>query len=446
MLLSFRVTNHRSIRDEQQLGLTPVYDADRPEGTDWQAVPVVALFGANASGKSNVVDALRFMARMVRASHRDAEPGGGIERYPFALDQEGLTEPSWYVVDLLLRGVRHTYGFSVDSEQVLDEWLYSYPRGRRRKVFHRTGDEIEFGDKAPKRELDVIKNITEPNALFISVAARSKQEAVQPVYTWFSGSVLFRAGGARPYGVSPASMKLLEDPERAPAVVELLRAADLGIENAGVERVEVMEDYLPVTRRLRETLRRGGDGQATLFGDEMPAASRGAVKEVSRVWVEQRGRNGAVRLDLRDQSEGTRIILDYAGPVLKAIERGGLLVVDEVDASLHPRLTAHLIRLFQEPETNPRGAQLLLTTHDASLLGRSGGEDILKRDQVWFVEKDEHGETTLFPLSDFRPRQEENRERRYLGGSYGAVPFLNDERFTAAVVARGDRDDENAET
>jgi AAA15 family ATPase/GTPase len=167
---------------------------------------------------------------------------------------------------------------------------------------------------------------------------------------------------------------------------------------------------------------------------------------VSRVWVEQRGRKGAVRLDLRDQSEGTRVLLDYAGPVLRALERGGLLVVDEVDASLHPRLTAHLIRLFQEPETNPKGAQLLLTTHDASLLGRSGGEEILKRDQVWFVEKDEHGETTLFPLSDFRPRLDENRERRYLGGSYGAVPFLNDERFTAAVVARGERDDENAET
>jgi AAA15 family ATPase/GTPase len=131
------------------------------------------------------------------------------------------------------------------------------------------------------------------------------------------------------------------------------------------------------------------------------------------------------------------MLLEYAAPVLNTLERGGLLVVDEVDSSLHPLLTAHLIKMFQEPSTNPHGAQLLLTTHDASLLGRRGGEDILKRDQVWFVEKNEYGESALFPLSDFKPRQEENRERRYLGGSYGAVPFLSDERFEAAVAARG---------
>lgn len=445
MLLSFRAGNHRSMRDEQQLRMSPVYDADRPEGTQLDAVPVVALFGANASGKSNVVDALRFMTRMVRASHRDAEPGGGIERYPFALDQDGLTDPSWYVVDLLLEGVRHTYGFSVDSERVVDEWLYSYPLGRKRKIFHRNGDDFEYGDGTPKRELDLIRTITEPNTLFISIAARSKQELIQPVYAWFLGSVLIRAGGSRRYGVTPATVSLLEDPKRSPAVVDLLRAADLGIENAGVERVTVAEDYSPGLRRVRETRPRSVEGQEALFGDETSSRLRGAVREVARVWIEQRGRKGAVRLDLRDQSEGTRILLDYAGPVLRTLERGGLLVIDEVDASLHPRLTAHLIRLFQQPDTNSQGAQLLLTTHDASLLGRSAGEDILKRDQVWFVEKDEHGETSLFPLSDFKPRQDENRERRYLGGSYGAVPFLNDERFTAAVVARGESDAENAE-
>jgi AAA15 family ATPase/GTPase len=145
-------------------------------------------------------------------------------------------------------------------------------------------------------------------------------------------------------------------------------------------------------------------------------------------------------MSLADQSQGTIALLGYAEPVLDTLERGGLLVIDEVDASLHPKLTANLIRLFQEPRTNPRGAQLLLTTHDASLLGRMGGDEILKRDQVWFVEKNEYGETALFPLSDFKPRQQENRERRYLGGSYGAVPFLSDERFAEAVAARGRSD------
>jgi AAA15 family ATPase/GTPase len=119
-------------------------------------------------------------------------------------------------------------------------------------------------------------------------------------------------------------------------------------------------------------------------------------------------------------------------------------VVDEIDASLHSLLTTRLIGLFQNPETNPRGAQLIFTTHDPSLLGRRDGEDILKRDQVWFVEKNEFGETSLYSLAEFKPRKEENRERRYLGGSYGGVPFI-DESFAQAVLRRGEGAGQDAE-
>ncbi|MEV8118581.1 ATP-binding protein [Streptomyces xiamenensis] len=428
MLLSFRVGNHRSLWEEQQLNLTPVYEADRPEGTAWEAVPVAAVFGANAAGKSNVVDALRFMRHMVVASHREAEPGGGIERKPFALDSEGAESASWYVVDLALEGVRHTYGFSIDSDRVVDEWLYSYPHGRRRKIFQRDENGISFGDAVPEKELQLVGSITEPNTLFMSVAARSRQESVLPVYMWFSHALSIKD---RPlWWASSAATGLLSDVDRAASVVSLLRAADLGIEDAGLRMrfVDVKTSRSKggtVTWTFRDLAKDAGPGtdEADMWQEE--------------VWIAQRGRNGVTRLGLGEQSEGTRMLLAYSGPVLDALDTGGLLVIDEVDASLHPKLTAHLIKLFQEPQTNPHGAQLILTTHDASLLGRSGGEEILKRDQVWFVEKNEYGETSLFPLSDFKPRQEENRERRYLGGSYGAVPFLSDERFEAAVAARG---------
>lgn len=405
MLLGFRVENHRSIKEEQQLLLAPVYEADRPQGADWEAVPVAAIFGANAAGKSNVVGALRYMAGMVRSSHRDAEPGERIERYPFALDVGAVGEPSWYVVDLLLDGVRFTYGFSLEDERVADEWLYGYPHGRKRVVFQRDGDDFTFGDTSPRRELDLVRRITAPNVLFLSVAARSQQESVLPVYRWFRRALVFEAGvGRLPHRWVLRKIGLaLQRSERVPSIVALLRAADLGIVNVGAEW-ETDEDE--------------------------------RVGRSPHIWVEQQARRGTVRLGYDDQSAGTKALLAYAEPVLTTLENGGLLVVDEIDSSLHPRLTSHLIRLFQEKETNPRGAQLLLTTHDASLLGRSGGEEILKRDQVWFVEKDAHGETALFPLSDFKPRQEENRERRYLGGSYGAVPLLNEELFAAAVALR----------
>ncbi|MFI6404853.1 ATP/GTP-binding protein [Streptomyces sp. NPDC050548] len=402
------MANHRSLREEQQLLLAPVYDADRPEGTERPAVPVVAVFGANAAGKSNVVDALRYMARMVRSSHREAEPGEKIERFPFVLDEEAVHEPSWYVVDLLLGGTRYAYGFSVEDERVLDEWLYSYPHGRKRVVFQRNDQDFTFGDTSPRKELDLVRKITAPNVLFLTIAARSQQEAVLPVYEWFLRALAFESGDFRTRRLILRRIgRMLEHSEQVPAIVGLLRAADLGIVGVGAEWEE-------------------GTGESPRQRDFA----------IPRVWVEQQARRGTVRLSYDDQSAGTKALLAYSGPVLNALRDGGLLVVDEIDSSLHPRLTAHLIRLFQHPATNPRGAQLLLTTHDVSLLGRSGGEDILKRDQVWFVEKDEYGETALFPLSDFKPRLEESRERRYLGGSYGAVPVLSEELFAAAVALR----------
>ncbi|MFF7725995.1 ATP/GTP-binding protein [Streptomyces sp. NPDC008001] len=444
MLLSFRVSNHRSIKEEQQLLLARVDHAGETEAdgepggrTDGEAgnkaggeaVPIAALFGANAAGKSNVVDALHFMASLVRTSHRDAEPGTGLVRSPFLLDEESAAAPSWYVVDLVLGGVRHTYGFGLDDERIRDEWLYRYPGGGRQTVFQRTGDDIRFGDAVPRPELDLVRSITEPNALFLTVAARSRQAEIQPVYAWFM-NVRFRAGGAHG-SPDPGSLLRLQDPERAESVVALLRAADLGIEDMGIEDFDAAEagerlSLRGFADRLLRELRRT-ELSTCLF-----------TTTTARVWVQQKGRGGSsIRMGLEDQSQGTRMLFDYAGPVLDTLEQGGVLIVDEVDASLHPRLTAHLVKLFREPATNPRSAQLILTTHDASLLGRCGGEEILRHDQIWFVEKDRNGESALYPLSDFAPRESENRERRYLGGSYGAVPVLNDERFEAALAARG---------
>lgn len=426
MLLNFRVANHRSIREEQELQLHPAYDADRPPGTEWAAVPVVGLFGANAAGKSNLVGALEYMASMVVNSHRDAEPGDGLTRNVFRLDAAASDEPSWYVVDLLLDDVRYTYGFSVDDERVLDEWLYSYPLGKKRKIFERPDGEVQPGDSQAKRELELVENITEPNVLFLTMAARSKQEDFRPVYDWFATGLRFAERGTRmPPGVPPG-------PDRdAAALMALLRSADLGIEAYGTERQVMDEDAL---RRL--------------YGGRVPRRELARLeergpREFMRPWIGHRGRSGVVRMELHEESAGTRALLAQAPRFLSVLRQGGTFIVDEIDSSLHPLLTAQLIGLFQDPETNPRAAQLIFTSHDASLLGRADGEDILKRDQVWFVEKDRYGETCLVALSEFKPRTGENHERRYLGGSYGGVPFI-DESFAKALAARGGEHGETA--
>ncbi|MEE4492263.1 AAA family ATPase [Streptomyces sp. BE230] len=426
MLLNFRVANHRSIREEQELQLHPAYDTDRPRGTDWAAVPVVGLFGANAAGKSNLVGALEYMASMVLNSHRDAEPGDGLTRSVFRLDAAASDEPSWYVVDLLLDGVRYTYGFSIDDERVLDEWLYSYPLGKKRKIFERPDGEVQPGDSQAKRELELVENITEPNVLFLTMAARSKQEDFRPVYDWFATGLRFAEGRTRmPLGVPTG-------PNRdAAALLALLRSADLGIEEYGIER-QVMDE---------EALHRMFGGP--LLQQELARLEASGPRELSRPWIGHRGRSGVVRMELHEESAGTRALLAQAPRFLAVLRQGGTFIVDEIDSSLHPLLTTQLIGLFQDPETNPRAAQLIFTSHDASLLGRADGEDILKRDQVWFVEKDRYGETRLIALSEFKPRTGENHERRYLGGSYGGVPFI-DESFTKALAARGDEHGETA--
>ncbi|MEF9905842.1 AAA family ATPase [Streptomyces sp. P9-A2] len=437
MLLNFRVANHRSIREELEWQLQPVYEGDRPPGTAWEAVPVAGIFGSNAAGKSNIVDALRYMAEMVNRSHLLAEDGEGVSRQPFLSDVRE-TDSSWYVADLLVRGIRYVYGFEVDDECVVGEWLYTYPEGRRRVVFERTGDDFRVGSSQDRhKELHTVADVTAPNALFLSVAARSKRvtDVVYPVYRWFRSDLVF--GGSLTNGPMHRALMLRNlarrlDRQGEPAHLrDLLRVADLGIEDF---RVETVEEELYSSRSVPR-----GAEKDTLF--DMPRPHRRTRHELL---LRHTGRNGPFEVPLDAESAGTQALVEYAFTLEGVARRGGTLVVDELGSSLHPRLSSFLVGLFQDPERNPRGAQLLFTSHDVSLLGRRAGEDILKRDQIWFVTKNEFGESSLYPLSDFRPRQEENRERRYLSGSYGAVPMIDD-TFTLAIAGRGETGGEGSE-
>ncbi|MFG1999072.1 ATP/GTP-binding protein [Spirillospora sp. NPDC048911] len=415
MLLSFRAANHRSLRDEQQLLLTPAYEPAAPADTPWEALTVAGIFGPNASGKSNVIDALQYMADMVHGSFRESEPGGGVERHPFALDPGLSEEPSTFVVDVELDKIRYTYGFALDDVRIIEEWMYSYPNKRKRTIFHRKGDDYTYGEHSPEG-LRQVEQLTEPNVLFLSVAVRSKQDILRPVYAWFSN--IRYLSPQRPYRhrviddfMSPSELKRLST---------LLRAADTGIE--ALELIdETEEEFTARIANYPKTLER-------------------TPPRRKRLVFRHRGAAGDVMLRPRDQSLGTQTLYGLSVPAFSALDKGTLLVVDELDSSLHPFLTAQLIGLFRDPATNPRGAQLIFTSHDVSLLGRIQGQGILQRDHVWFTEKDDSGATELFPLSEFKPRKDENRERRYLAGRYGAVPVINDELFVAAIAAREDSD------
>ncbi|MEV6343761.1 ATP-binding protein [Actinoplanes sp. NPDC051851] len=425
MLRSFRVTNHRSIRDEQELLLMPGYEHRL------SVLPVTAIFGANASGKSNLLDALRWFQSAVRGSYRSWEADGGIPRRPFRLDALSGIQPSVFVVDLLIDGVQYVYGVELDGTAVLEEWLHSYPHQRKRVIFERHGQTVELGSTVPegRGRADLLGSLLRENALLLSTAVQAKQDEVMPVYRWFANSLRFVGTGVIPRLKAEWAERVITAVDRHPAFTELLKAADLDITDLRV--IETSET--PSALTLAQADRLAAELEAREQAAPMEQASPELMRLRQELWLLRRPRTRkeilflhgpeGIPLAVEDQSAGTRAWVDLLVTTMDALESGATLVTDEIDASLHPRLTARLIELFRSEATNPRGAQLIFTTHDATLLGTTLGEDLLRRDEVWFIEK-KGSASSLYPLSDFHPRKGENRERRYLSGSYGAVPVV----------------------
>jgi hypothetical protein len=439
MLLSFRFTNHRSFRDEQQLNLAPVYDSNQDPHHGVAAVPVVGVFGANASGKSNLVNALIYMRALVGRSDREVEPGIGLERQTFRLDSDVAVDPSSYVVDLLLSNVRYTYGFTIDDDGVVEEWLHSYPFNRPRVIFERSRNKFHWGDETRHSVLTRLSEIVAPTALFLSVAARfgdiegstqaNRQQLdvlapLHSVYSWiWLRQVVDRSSMRR---INQIASRWTHDDHLREIVVELLRSADIGLLDVMVSSPQQLMLFPETEIGELDELSKPTAPRSRERGPQLRFRHRGATNDVL--------------FEVSDESAGTIRLLQSAVEAVPVLERGGLIIIDEIDASLHPLLTAKLIALFQSRKVNQSGAQLIFTSHDATLLGLLDGEEVLQRDQVWFIQKRIDGSSELFPLSEFKPRKEgENRMRRYLSGSYGAIPELSMNLFEEALNMRTDR-------
>jgi hypothetical protein len=414
MLLRFRFSNFRSFRGEEELSLVAGPFTDLPDivrhPNEFREgiLPAAAIYGANASGKTNAIRAFLFMAKAVEESHRNWKPEGPIPREPFLSDAETSTEPTEMEADFLLANVRYRYGFRIDSEAVLEEWLYVYPKGKKQTWFHRKrGSPIAFSSKMTG-ENRTIENLTRKNSLFLSAAAQNNHEALLPVYKWLSG-LLFVIGDRARYRMHTAS--LCAESDFRSNVAKLVAFADLGITD-----LEVKEERLrPEVREIMSAIK------SILKADQAEPIPE---TDTELRLMHQFG-DKTVPLPLDDESAGTIAYLSLLGPVVKALRKGIPLLVDELDASLHPLLAIELIRLFNSPSSNPNGAQLIFNTHDTNLL--SSG--VLRRDQIWFTEKGQDASSHLFSLSDFKPRRQENIENGYLQGRYGAIPFINPDAF-----------------
>lgn len=410
MLVEFRVKNFRSLRDEQVLSLVASKDKSLSDthllSTGLSAAPALVrsavIYGANASGKSNLIKALQYMKGVVIESAASIQPGQAFAVRPFLLDETSAAQPSEFEVTFLLDGVRYQYGFTLNTQRIISEHLLVYKAFKPQRWFDRYFDEekgeyiYEFGPglKGPK---SLWEGATRPNALFLSMAVQLNSEMLRPVFDWFANALVVINEEEKL--TADTSVRMLKQPTTRRQICDVLAAADVSIADVEVVQGQVQ---VPATETLPAI---NIEGEHLRFSH-----------------ITERGK--AV-FDLMDESSGTRNLLLMAGPVLDILDKGLTLVVDELDTSLHTLLVRELVRLFHRPEANRGGAQLIFTTHNTSLLDAA---DLFRRDQIWLVEKDPQQASALIALSEFSPRKNEALERGYLMGRYGGVPFIDPAR------------------
>jgi AAA15 family ATPase/GTPase len=376
---------------------------------------VAAIFGANASGKSNLLEGVRFFKSAVKDSHSRWTPNQEIPRKSFCLDSESLTRPTLFEADFVVDGIRTQYGFEVSNTRFLSEWLFQFPHGRPRRIFEREGQDFKFGETLSGQKR-LTADITRTNSLFLSAAATANHASLKRVFDWFDKclSVVY------PRQEDPASafvtVRLLKEATSAKQVNALLKMADLGIVSALVEARQIGTEQAAIAERMLASTTESEESAERLLRQ-----LRQSMESLEAVRMSHVSASGETYINFEDESLGTRTWFNLIGHLVLALQRGSTLFVDELDASLHPVLISETVRLFEDPRANRRGAQLVFTSHDTTPLGRMAGFP-LKRDQVWLVEKSAHGASSLFPITDYKPRKGENLQVGYLQGRYGAVP------------------------
>jgi AAA15 family ATPase/GTPase len=424
MLIQFSVRNFRTFKEKATLSLIASnYDKDREAENmledanfNLRVLKSAVIYGANASGKSKFMEALLFMRSFAISSSRESQKGDEIEVHPFKLNVETENEPSEFEVIFTYNNVMYRYGFEANKEVVVSEWLYYRPKTKEVELFFRDYQNFDLHARNfSKGSLAVKEGLVRDNALLLSLAAQLNDATSIQVLEWFRNLKII--SGLREEGYQGFTMSRTKDPLHKQKILELLKAADLGIQDIKLEMLDI--DALPkdMPKELRERLiKESKEENAEIFSDIITTHKK---YNNDRQFIE----NINFSMD-DDESSGTQKFFALTGPVLNVLESGFTLVVDELDSKLHPNLICKLVSLFNSKELNPKNAQLIFNTHDTNLL--SSG--LFRRDQIWFTEKNKFGEARIYSLADFKTdevRKTEPFEDNYIRGKYGAIPFLD---------------------
>jgi AAA15 family ATPase/GTPase len=426
MLVEFTVANFRSFQDAMTLSMVAANLVAKDKTVDTSnlikidseisLLKAAVIYGANASGKSNLLKALLFMKWFMVNSSKESQSTDKIGVEPFMLDLHGESEPSHFELVFIMDGIRYRYGFEADRNRVSAEWLYYVPSSRETPVFNRNDNVISASKKLDAEGVD---KRTRSNALFLSVCAQFNVPLAERILTWIFEKLNVLSGLHDHHYRNYTAGSCTKDANRQ-KISSLIKALDTGISGIAVERNTLSIDSLPsaMPEELKKLITRGSDSYTEV-----------SVKTTHKKFGKDGSLVGEEEFDMdENESDGTQKLFALAGPLFNALNEGEVLFIDELDSRLHPLVTLEIIRLFSTVESNPKNAQLVFVTHDTNLLDKN----LFRRDQIWFTEKNRYGATSLYSLAEFKIRNDASFRTDYIKGKYGAIPFIGNLDITAS--------------
>ncbi len=417
MLLEFSVGNFLSFKTKTTLSLaatsikehidTNVFSTER-----WDLLKGAVIYGANASGKSNFIRAMSTMRRLVLQSF-DQSSTEELDVIPFLLSTETEKAPSLFEAVFIIDNIRYRYGFEADDKQVHAEWLFEAPKNAEKPMFLREHDGIDVMKNFPEGK--DLEERTRDNALFLAVADQFNGRIAKKIMQWFNNFITI--SGLSHEGYKGVTFGMLESKQTSPKLLNFYKKLDMGFDDISINKKPFDPKELP--KDMSESL-------VKQLITDLEGAFKIDIKTVHKKYNDEGKTVGHVEFDMRSQeSSGTNKIFNISGPVFDVLNDGGVLVVDELDASLHPLLTLAVTKLFNSKQFNPNNAQLIFATHDTNLLYYGN----YRRDQVYFIEKDQYGASDMYSLVEYKEegktiRKDRSFEKDYIEGRYGAIPFI----------------------
>lgn len=422
MLIQFSVKNFMSFKEQAILALNPSTDKEHPENINekngFEAANTIAIYGANASGKTSIFKAMTAAVNLIKNSNLIQVNQPLYTVMPFKFDKKSVKEPSEFeFIFVADDGNRYVYGFTADSQKIHEEYLYQYKSKKPSMIFERSEEKYEF--KSQKSILEPLVRFNTPNKLFLATATNWNTESTMVPYKWLSEKILTFTDANVLTDLSLNLYKGAQKDEYLSFTENLLQAADINISkiNINVKRTKMGMPFGIIAPQIVSN------------GQQVPLVAEQELEQIEVMTEHKIGEGDSqsvYSLALAEESLGTNQLF-ILGPILKkAFEKGMAVFIDEIDKSLHTFIVKHVINMFRDKEINKSGAQLIFTTHDTSLLSLS----TFRRDQVYFTEKNNKtGASDLYSLDEFSVRKTENIEKGYLLGRYGAIPYIRGEEL-----------------